>query len=526
MATDPITLVEITAYDPATSTTRVLRYTSGIGKMTRPSETPANVWFDPRLQQPIRFKRTMFSNARVTGGATIGSGEIVLNNTDQALAGLRDLGIDGRDVVIRVGPQDAAYPSGYTTFLNGTAEQVEVGSRAATIRLRDTLQLLPLPLQANLYAGTNALPSGAEGTAADIKGQRKPLLFGRRSWMVPVMVNTAKLILQFHDGQAQAVDAVYDQGVAITYSGTDRASLAALEAATVTAGQYDTCLALGLIRLGASPAGRITMDARGDATGGYVSKAGEIVQRILTHRCGILVGDLDASSFATLNAAATAECGVYLTGEVTRQVAIDQVLSGCGGWLAPNRNGLWQIGQLLAPSGDPAFTFTDVDIQSLDTQATRDAEAGVPVWRVKLRGKHYAETALSDLVAVGATMTEARRAELLQPWREATASDSAVQALHLLAPELVRASSIQDTTALATEANRVLALHEVRRDFTQAGVWLTQTRAAIDLGTQVRLVTNRLGYGAGRDFRVVGIDLDSVTIAGARRSQLKLDLWG
>ena len=95
-----------------------------------------------------------------------------------------------------------------------------------------------------------------------------------------------------------------------------------------------------------------------------------------------------------------------------------------------------------------------------------------------------------------------------------------------IAPELVRDTAIQDTTALATEANRILTLHKVRRDFTQAGVWLTQTRAAIDLGTQVRLVTNRLGYGAGRDFRVVGIDLDSVTIAGARRSQLKLDLWG
>ena len=80
MATDLITLLEITAYDPAISATRVLRYTSGIGKMTRPSETPANVWFDPRLQQPIRFKRTMFSNARVTGAATVGTGEIVLNN--------------------------------------------------------------------------------------------------------------------------------------------------------------------------------------------------------------------------------------------------------------------------------------------------------------------------------------------------------------------------------------------------------------------------------------------------------------
>jgi hypothetical protein len=85
---------------------------------------------------------------------------------------------------VRVGAQDAPYPSGFTTFLTGTAEQVEVGARTATIRLRDRLQVLSLPLQANRYAGSNVLPAGAEGTADDIKGQPKPLLYGRR-YQVP-----------------------------------------------------------------------------------------------------------------------------------------------------------------------------------------------------------------------------------------------------------------------------------------------------------------------------------------------------
>jgi hypothetical protein len=256
-----ITLVEVTAYDPAIPGTRVLRFTSGLGTMTRPTEVPPNVHFAPRLQQPIRFKRTMFSAARLAGGSTVGVGDIVLNNLDQGLANLRDLGIDGREVVVRVGPQDAPYPAGFTTFLTGTAEQVEVGARTVTIRLRDKLQMLALPLQANLYAGNNALPAGAEGK-------------------------------------------------------------------------------------------------------------------------------------------------------------------------------------------------------------------------------------------------------------------------HLLAPEMLRDTCLQQPGDMATEASRILALHKVRRDFTQAAVWLTQARAAIDLGTEVRLVTNRLGYGAGRTFRVVGIDLDGVQTAAGTRSQLTLDLWG
>lgn len=513
--TAPLTyLVEITAHDGSTTTT--LRYSSGRGTMTLPSESPANAWFAPRLMQPISFKRTMFASARVAGGATVGTGEIVLNNLDQQLASLRDYGIDGRAVVVRLGAQGAAYPSGYTTVLSGTAEQATVGATTATIRLRDRLQLLTLPLQATLYAGTNSPPSGAEGTADDIKGQRKPLLFGRRYQIEPVLVNTALLIWQFHDGAAHAVDAVYDAGVALTPA-SDRANLAALEAATIAPGSYDTCLALGLIRLGAAPAGRVTMDARGDATGGYVDTAAEIVSRILTQRCGIAGGDLDGATFTALASAAGYECGLYITGEITRQQAIDAVLASVGGWLAPDRAGLWQVGRLVAPSGTPAFEFTDVHILALETLAPRDAEAGLPVWRVKLRGLPYAALGRADLAGA---VSEADKARLLQPWREATASDSSVQTKHPLAPEMLRDTAIQDASDLATEAARLLALHKVRRDFVEARVALTEANAAVDLGDVVRLATNRLGYGAGRDFVVVGIDADG------KRKRLTLDLWG
>jgi hypothetical protein len=513
---DLIYLVEITAYDPALPGTTVLRFASGIGKMTLPSETPANVHFAPRLQNPISFSRTMFANARVTGGATVGTGEIVLNNADQGLSYLRDLGIDGRSVVVRVGPQDAAYPAGYTTFLTGTAEQVEVGASRVTIRLRDKLLVLQQSIQGTTYAGNNALPAGAEGTADDIKGQRKPLLFGRRYQLAPIQVNTSRLIYQFHDGTASAVDAVYDQGTALTF-GANRANLAAMEAAAPAAGVYDTCLAAGLIRLGSTPAGRVTMDARGDATGGYVNKAGEIVERILTQRCGISSGDLDAATFTTLNAAATAECGVYITGETTRQAAIDTVLAGCGGWLSPNRAGLWQVGQLLAPTGSPAFSFTAVDILALDAIPTRDDGAGVPIFAAKLLFKPYSTFTRADLAG---GLTEARRAELLQPWRGVLSTDLSVLTTYLTAGTLLRETPLQDATQAAPEAARVLALHKVRRDYVKARVALSAARAAVDLGAMITLTTPRLGYGAGRNFVVVGIEIDG------KRNRLILDLWG
>jgi hypothetical protein len=515
--TELVYLVEVTAYDPDITATRVLRFASGLGLMTGPAETPANAWYDPRITRPIAFSRTLFSSARVTGGSKVGAGDIVLNNADQALAYLRDLGIDGRDVVVRVGPQGAAYPGGYTIVLTGTADQVEVGALTATIRLRDKLAVLSQPLQATLYAGTNSLPSGAEGVPDDIQGSPKPILLGRGYHVVPVLVNTAKLIYQIHDGAMHAIDAVYDKGAALTASGSDRADLAALEAATIAAGQYDTCLALGLFRLGASADGKVTADARGDATGSYVNKAGELVQRILTRFCGYSTGDLDAASFTALNAAATAECGWHFTGDTTRQQAIDIILAGCGGWLAPDRAGLWQVGQLLAPTGSPDHELTDVHILKLDSVATRDQGGGVPVWRAKLRYKPYPAFSESDIAG---GVAEATRAELLRPWRETTASDTAVQTKHLLATEMTRDTPLVAAAAAATEAARVLALHKVRRDLVQAEVWITQANAAIDLDDEATLTTARLGYDSGRDFRVVGISANRI------RGRLTLDLWG
>jgi hypothetical protein len=514
-----IYLVEITAYDSSIPGTRVLRYASAPGLMTRPTETPANAHYDPRLLQPISFKRTMFSNARVTGGATVGAGEIVLDNVDQVLAGLRDFGIDGRDVVVRLGPVGGAYPGDFTVILTGTAEQAEVGAEVVTIRLRDRLELLDQPLQANLYAGNNALPSGAEGVATDIKGQRKPLLFGARGQVLPVLVNTAKLIYQVHDGALDYIETVYDRGIALSGSGTDHANLAALEAATIAAGEWDTCHALGLFRLGASPAGRVTADAYGDATGGYVNTASRIVERILVGRCGIPSGDLDAASFTGLASAAPYVVGEHFTGETSRQQAIDAILAGVGGWLVPTRTGTWQVGRLVAPSGSPAHIFSDAAIEKLDTRATRDAGAGLPVWQVRLRGLRYSPANAADL-APPASVGIALHAALTSEWRDTAVTDAAVKTKHLLAPEMQLDTPIQGLSDLATEAARLLALHKVRRDYVQARVALTQANAAVDLGAVVRLVTPRLGYTAGRDFVVVGVEHDG------KRRHVTLDLWG
>jgi hypothetical protein len=135
------------------------------------------------------------------------------------------------------------------------------------------------------------------------------------------------------------------------------------------------------------PAKRVTADIRGDSSGGYVNTPAAIVKRILTGRCGISSGDIDNATFTALDSAAGYDCGIFISGEQSRQAVIDRLLASVGAWLAPSRTGVWQVGQLVAPSGTPVATFTDDEILSLERQATRDAEAGVPVYRVKVTYK-------------------------------------------------------------------------------------------------------------------------------------------
>src|SRR5690606_4256550 len=129
---------------------------------------------------------------------------------------------------------------------------------------KDPQARLDHPLQHQLYAGTG---SGEGGD--DIKGRPKPVALGWCENVPAVLVDDVNLVYQVHFRGVESIAAVRDKGVTLT-AASDRADYAALVGATIAPGAYDTCLAEGLFRLGASPEGRITADVEGDtgASGG------------------------------------------------------------------------------------------------------------------------------------------------------------------------------------------------------------------------------------------------------------------
>lgn len=187
-------LAELVAYDLVGATTVTLRYCTGRGFVTAPSETPANTEYAPRLVQPLAVSRYAFAPGATAGRSVLGLGDLVLSNLDGALDALAtDYAFDGRSLVIRRGTEGAAYPAGFPVVFTGTMEQVEVARERVVVRARDRAAELEVALQSTLYAGDNVLPDGLEGTADDLKGQPKPLAFGKVTNATLPCVNTSKI---------------------------------------------------------------------------------------------------------------------------------------------------------------------------------------------------------------------------------------------------------------------------------------------------------------------------------------------
>lgn len=148
------------------------------------------------------------------------------------------------------------------------------------------------------YAGTG----GAEG-GPDLKGTLKPWIFGHAKNVNPTLIDEDNSVYQFSGyGPIQSVDALYERGSSFGASIGNYANYAALVAATIPAGRWATCLAEGLIRLGAPQYGVITGDVKGDYAGSVQRRhPGAILQRIASERS--ISGDaIDSASLAALDA--------------------------------------------------------------------------------------------------------------------------------------------------------------------------------------------------------------------------------
>ncbi|MCK1402018.1 hypothetical protein IVB45_17555 [Bradyrhizobium sp. 4] len=462
--------------------------TSSAGYATEPTDTPAN--------QPFRGVLKSFSFSRSImqgdiGRFTTGTGNLKIDNADAEYDFLQlSYAIDGRPIAIRIGRPDQPYAETYP-LAKLTATGWNVDTDAISIDLVDYSYKLEVPMQPHTYGGTG----GANG-GADLTGKRKPLVFGNAQNISPVLLVPNLLIYQAHDGAMQSIDAVYDRGVPLTGAG-DVANYAALAAASVTSGQFKTCLAAGLLKLGSSANGTVTADVKGDATDGYLVRTADIVRWALRHRT-VLSDPVDLSvlSFDQVNLAQPAPIDYFIGPDDNLTVAafIDNIMGGIGGWGGHRLDGTFEVRIFQAPSGSPADAFTRADMLGGDIKKEPLPESYRPPrwrWRVPYQRCWTVQTDLAGAV------TAARKAFVAEPYRLAEATSSTIQLDHPFAQDRDPVQSyFSQASDAAAEAARLIDLFKT----TRAIYRMSLPRRALrrEMGDVISVTHERFDLRAGR----------------------------
>ena len=466
-----------------------------------------NEFYEGRVNVPLALERFMPLLPEESRRVQRQFGDIQIANGDGSLDPIvQAYAVDGRQVRVLLGPTGGAYAE-----FGVVADVVATGwfgdSLSVRIGLRDRTFTLDKPFQTTIYGGTG----GADGTA-EIEGKPKPLVFGRVRNIAPLLVDPSNLIFQVHDGVVSDIDAVWDQGAAITDSATDVSGYAALVAESVSSGFYATANDVGLFKLGALPNGLVTCDVLGDATPTYTDTLDGITIRILRDRHGLEQKFINIGTF--IGAASLAGAmGIYIGWfeQPTTSQVLSNLLGSVAGWWGAARDGRIRAGRLVDPARRSVGHFlTEFDIISLVPEI-----APIPRWRARVSyQRNWTPQRGEDLAA---SVTAARRQFLTQSSLSVATTDATIQARHLNATDPPPLQSFFDTSTPAQALSDYIGgLHSPDRQvFT---IVVSRVGFLMDFGTILNVKWPRYGLTSGKNFSIIGLREEP--------DQVTLRIWG
>lgn len=262
----------------------------------------------------------------------------------------------------------------YTLRFDGrcTAEPA-VREMIATFNVSVDDSALDEPLL-GVYAGT-----GTTEGPDDLTGIVKPLLLGNVEYGFGRLINAVDLVYQVSDGAVEAVNSVYDRGKSLGASTGDYADYATLVAASIPAGGWGSCKALGLVRLGAPPDGAPAFSVSGDngGAGGYVRKPGAIIARIAE----IVGATTDAANIAAFDAACPYNLQIDLYQQTTARDVIQTIADSVGGVAGVTWTGKLFV-QALAIDTSPTITLAADGTSDLAVAQVSALPVSQPFWRL------------------------------------------------------------------------------------------------------------------------------------------------
>jgi hypothetical protein len=281
----------------------------------------------------------------------------------------------GAGVTIYAGNSGDAWP--WTTWFTGTVDSFKADANRLQITAKVNIEPFQKPALTLTYAGTGGIEGGA-----DLKGKPKPWLFGHALNVEPVLIDSINSVFQFSAyGPIQAINNLYERASDFGASVGDFATYTTLVAATIPAGRWGTCLASGLIRLGAPQYGVITGDVDGDKPSTWLRKTGEIINRIATN-AGVSGTLIDSASLTALDTALPYNINLYLTDQTTVLDLVRRLARPCNAQAAIS----W-LGKLFVTRvaiGSPALTLDAQGRRKPGVIASSESDVSPPYWRLQM----------------------------------------------------------------------------------------------------------------------------------------------
>jgi hypothetical protein len=476
----------------------------------------------------VAVQHLMYRSGGARGDVAVSTGYLEITNADGALDAAIDIAYNGHAVsILEWFPATGTFSS-HKALEGGVIEQATFTNDKVTFQLRDKNFTRDKNNGGSLYGGTNALPAGVDGTANDIKGQRKPTCDGICINITPVLVNTSKLIYQV-DGQRGFATgwslAVFDRRAALT-PGSDYSSQSDMETTAPSAGEYRVWPAGGMFRIGASDPTQLLITC--DVTNPVVTSSVPTASV-----CAVAGVTRDLLS-------ANPDCGYYSAGEYNQLAKISEVVRSVGGFYrygyVATFGGLdFYVSQLTDPADMPftiyqqTLELDETNILEIDRVVPNDEERGIPVARVNVHyAKNYTVMSPTDLAGVA----QADQAYYSREYRTVTASaDPAETAKWATQPEIDVYTLLVDQADAQAEADRLIEMYEIRRDAFSVKVPGEVARNIAeapsgssifrtDLQSVVQITYPRFGLEAGKLFRVLAVNEDVV------QDTFTLTVWG
>lgn len=430
----------------------------------------------PYLSKNFLFQENLFKNGSIFGVADVGVGDIEADNTDGFFDKYRFFGFDGRKISVYwlESVSDLLTPD--KLIFSGRMDYPEITTETATFHVKNKLKELDVQAQTtffkgglpdSLYAGIGpgdpivnpgGPPSGVGGVfdppawggdyvnrldgEENLYGKTKPMIFGRCMSVPLTLVNSSKQIYACNydiRGNRKAIYTarrVTDQGVTLDYS-RDYATSALLLAATTAAGNFDTCLAEGLFKMGSKPLGDVIadIDTLPISSNNVSTVVSGMMQDLLGYEAGVDYSSDDLDSIAALN---PCPIGIFINDKDKVIDVISLALSSLGGWVCCDQYNVFRFGRIDLPSMfDVAFMFNDDYIKkgSLKRVQTGDKNRSVPAYQVTIRHtRNWQSLNLSQSLQ---SVDTYYRLFLATDYRTASATDNEILQYHPSAPSLV-----------------------------------------------------------------------------------------